>query len=483
MKAPLLLPLALLCLSAPPLDAQRARQRALSLPEPSSYTVDFVSTAAFGTDLNTAGDVIGRSYRDVGCGPFCLPPQETVVWHDGERIVLPMLPGWTGVTVRAINDAGWIVGEAGQRSSTRAALWRPTATGYEAVDLGVLPGKTISTAIGVDDLGRVIGWSTTAFFPPSTAPFLWTESGGLVDLSLLGYPNEMPIDLSPGGTVALSSSWYRLGDPASVTTLPPVPSGFLLTSSPAAINDAGDQARFLVTSGSQSLVYLYRYRWANDAWQRLSDVPTGHLTTYGVGSIDRHGTVTATVGGTGVIAYGPDGLAQSLGALLADPWVYPDRASTPVTKGGPINRRGEVLAEVLLGRSKRLVVLKPEAPCPAPCVHVDDLSMVARFVPDPGAPGSCSPSFEAFDEVLVTLRVLDAGGFPVPGAEVTGRFLDDYWTNAPMTATTNVAGQASFFYVGPCGVGALEFLVDGVEHPGTALDPSLGQLSVWQIPS
>lgn len=469
--------------AALPLHAQRTRQRALTLPYPASYTVDFVSTAAFGTDLNTAGHVIGRSYLDTGCGPFCLPPQETVVWRGDERIVLPMLPGWTGITVRAINDAGWIVGEAGQFSSTRAALWRPSGSGYEAIDLGVLPGKTISTAIGIDDLGRVIGWTTTGFFPPSTAPFLWTESGGMVDLSLLGYPNEMPIDLSPNGTVALSSSWYRLGDPSSVTPLPPAPSGFFVTSSPAAINDAGDQARFLITSGSQNLVYLYRYRQATGSWQRLSNVPTGSLTTYGVGSIDRHGTVTATVGGAGVIAYGPDGLAQSLGSLLAEPYVYPDRASTPVTKGGSMNRRGEILAEVLLGRSKRLVVLKPEAPCPAPCMQVDDLIMDARFVPDPSAPGSCSPSLEAHDEVLVTLQVSDPFGFPIPGAEVTGIFLDDYWTNAPMTATTDVAGQASFTYRGLCGVGAMEFLVDRVEYPGLVLDPTAGQLSIWQIPN
>ena len=42
---------------------------------------------------------------------------------------------------------------------------------YVAIDLGNLPGKTISTATGIDDLGRVVGWSTTQNFPPSGAPF------------------------------------------------------------------------------------------------------------------------------------------------------------------------------------------------------------------------------------------------------------------------------------------------------------------------
>ena len=50
---------------------------------PSTYTVDFVATASFGVDMNDAGDVIGTSYPDIGCGSSCLPPLETVVWKDG----------------------------------------------------------------------------------------------------------------------------------------------------------------------------------------------------------------------------------------------------------------------------------------------------------------------------------------------------------------------------------------------------------------
>jgi hypothetical protein len=48
-----------------------------------------VSTAATGVAMNAAGDVAGSSYPDPGCGPFCLPPLETVVWRAGQRIVLP----------------------------------------------------------------------------------------------------------------------------------------------------------------------------------------------------------------------------------------------------------------------------------------------------------------------------------------------------------------------------------------------------------
>src|SRR4051794_12323404 len=47
------------------------------------YALDFVGTASTGYDLNDAGDVVGKSYTDPGCGPFCLPPEEIVVWRSG----------------------------------------------------------------------------------------------------------------------------------------------------------------------------------------------------------------------------------------------------------------------------------------------------------------------------------------------------------------------------------------------------------------
>ena len=59
------------------------------------YALDFVGTAATGYGLNDAGDVVGKSYTDPGCGPFCLPPEEIVVWRGGNRIVLPLVPGFS----------------------------------------------------------------------------------------------------------------------------------------------------------------------------------------------------------------------------------------------------------------------------------------------------------------------------------------------------------------------------------------------------
>lgn len=449
------------------------------LHRPDAYSVDFVAGPAFGVAMNDLGDVVGTSYPDTGCGSFCLPPLETVVWRGADRIVLPDVPGLTGITVRGINDRGWVVGFAGYPyTTTHAVVWKPVGTGYQAIDLGTLAGTNTSEAIGVDNRGRVVGWSTTTNFPPNGSPFLWTETGGMIDLSAQGFPDEKPLAISPGGTVATTSAWYRLGDPASVVAIAAPPSGYSIESGPAAINDAGDQGRFLVATSGQNLVYLYRYHHPG-IWQQLSPNGTGHMSNYGVGSIDADRDVTATIQSGGVIARGPDGVAQAVAPLLSP--AYPGGS---VTWAGAMSASGEILARVILGQSQRLVRLAPAWTCHGRCLHVESLVVTAVFVPDPNDPthDHCSPALTAHNDAQVSLVVADSGGAPVAGAVVSGRILDDYWTDHPVTATTNAGGSVTFSYTGPCGVGAITFLVDDVSVPGWTLDRTAGVLTGWAIP-
>jgi len=449
-----------------------------SPPPPDAYVLDFVSTAATGIGMNDAGDVIGTSYLDTGCGSFCLPPQETVVWRGGNRIVLPSVAGLSGITVRAINAQGWIVGYAGTFTVTHAVLWRPVGAGYQATDLGTLPGTNTSTAVGIDDQNRVLGWSTTTTFPPNGSPFLWTETDGMIDLSTLGYPDDSPIAVSGGGTVATIDRWYHLGDPGSVTTVAAPPSGFALGGGAQSINDFGDQGRFLIQVSGQNLAYLYRYTHQG-SWQLLSPAGTGHLSVYGIGSINNALDVTGTVLSTGVIAYGPSGLAQSLASKLSP--AYP---GSVVTSTGPMNANGTILARVLVGNSARLVRLTPAWACSGSCLKVASLVLTADFVPDPTDPTQdhCSSTLTAHNEALATVIVTDGNGAPLANAIVSGRFLDDYWTNAPVIGTTNAAGSVSFPYTGLCGVGAIAFLVDDVTKAGYTLDKLSGVLSAKVIP-
>lgn len=446
---------------------------ALSSPAllgPATYAVDLVATASFGVDMNDAGDVIGTSYTDIGCGSTCLPPLETVVWRDGVRMVLPDVPGFADITVTDINNQGWITGFAGFPSTTtHAVVWKPVGDTYVAIDLGNLPGKTISTATGIDDLGRVVGWSTTSNFPPSGAPFVWTEGGGMEDLSAQGFPNEQPLGLSPAGTVATYGYWYALGNPGSVTALPSAPAGFVVENSKVAINDAGDQARFLVTLSGQNLVYPFRFN-AGGTWQQISFAPTGHLSSHGIGSINDAGDITATVQSTGMIAYGPDGLAEPLSPLVSA--AYGGGAITAV---GPLNSGGEILARMIIGQSgQRLVRLVPAAPCTANCIRVNAIQMRGH------GPGFCD---QGNVQVRTKVIVTNEAGSSLSGVTVTGHFFDDYWLDKTVVATTDAQGQAIFGHVGPPCVGAIAFLVtDATSVPARTLDRTTGVLTKYVIP-
>jgi hypothetical protein len=267
--------------------------------------------------------------------------------------------------------------------------------------------------------------------------------------------------------VATQFSWYRLDDPNSVILMPAAPRGFLIGGDSTAINDEGDQARFLVSTGPENLVYLFRFHHEG-LWQQISPNGTGHLATYGVGSINASRDVSATVVGAGVIAYGPDGLAQPLAALLSP--AYPGSA---ITAGGPMNSAGQILARVLIGRSSRLVRLVAAAPCAANCTQVATLEMKGK------GPAYCDQG-KAHAGARIT--VTNEAGNPLPGVRVTGHFLDDYWLDQIVTGQTNAQGRVVFRHDGPPCVGAIAFLVTDAAMAGRIFDRTVGTLTNYVIP-
>lgn len=446
------------------------------------YALDFVAPAASGSGLNEAGVVIGRSYPDPGCGPFCLPPQEIVAWRGGERIVLPPVAGHAAASHHPlyINSAGTIAGLAGiPGSSTRAVLWKPEGTGYVARDLGVYPGSDSVEVFGLDDQDRMVGWATRGGAIPSLAlPFMWSAPTGMVDLRALGYPNERPAAMSRGGKVVTWGSWYQLGDPASARALPPLPQGYVgAGSNGSAINDFADQAHFLVSISTQSLVYPFRLA-AGGQWQQLSSAGTGRLSRASMGSISDARDVTFTALGTGMVAPGPAGVGQALAGRISP--AYPGAA---VADAGPMNARGQVLAQVMIGRSQRLVKLAPATACASGCLVARSLALTGRFVEDPALPGQCVQGGRMYNAASVSVTITDEHGVALPGVQVSGRFLDDYWTNRPLTGTTDASGVVSWTHKGPCGVGAIAFLVEQATLASRVFDRTQGVLTGFVIPT
>ena len=448
--------------------------------EPSMYAVDFVSTAAVGHAMNDQGMVAGvrTTALPPGCVYYlnCTFVTEAVVWSGDTVTPLPLLPGYSTVTPASINASGWVAGWAGDPTTTgsRAVVWKPTGTSYTAIDLGVLPNTTRSWAAGIDDQGRTVGWTTDdPTFPTHTAPFVWTEAGGQVDLSAQGFPNEWPLDISPGGTVATVGYWYRLGDPGSVTALAPPPPGFSGPGNyPAAINDAGDQARFQISTGSGFFPYLFRYNHAG-TWQQIRFSPCGMLAPCGLGGINAARDITATVGGVGLVAYGPNGLAESLSAKISPAYGGEGGAS-----GGPITDSGTILSGVMIGLEGRLVRLVAAEPCGSGCIRVASIQMTGKMIGRPR--GQCTA--KASNYVTATLTVTDKAGKALSGAKVTGRFLDEYYLDEPVTGKTDGGGTVVFTHRGPACVGATTILVDDVAKRGRVLDITTGELADSVVP-
>lgn len=446
------------------------------------YVLDFVGTAAGGFDMNDAGDVVGKSHTDPGCGPFCLPTQEAVVWKGGNRMVLPLLGG-SDVSLQHplyINNQGLVGGLTGYiGSNTRAAVWVPNGTGYIAQDLGVFQGTSSVDVAGLDEQGRMVGWATLGGAIPSVAlAFMWSQETGMVNLSALGYPNERPAAMSPGGKVVTWGWRYQLGAPASAVKLPALPQGYVgAGSNGSSINDAGDQAHFLVTTGSQNLVYPFRLT-AGGAWQQISTAGSGRMSSSGIGSINSSQDITFTALSTGMVAAGPTGLGQGL-----TPLVSPAYPGATVGNGGPMNASGQILAQVMIGRSQRLMKMTPATACSTDCLVSSSVAMTGQFVEDRALPGSCIQGGKMYNNSSASVTITSESGAPLGNVQVSGRFLDDYWTDRPVTGTTNASGVVSWTHVGPCGVGAIAFLVEQASLGTLRFDRTRGVLTNFVIPT
>jgi hypothetical protein len=259
--------------------------------------------------------------------------------------------------------------------------------------------------------------------------------------------------------------------------LPPPPAGFLgAGANGSAINDAGDQAHLLVSiTSTQNLVYPFRLS-ARGSWQPIAGA-TGPMSGSGMGAISAGQDVTFTALGTGMVAPGPAGVGQPLGDRLSP--AYP---GATIGNAGPMNASGQILAQVMIGRSHRLVKLTPAKACASDCLVSRALAMTGQFVQDPKLPGSCVPGGKMYNVSAVSVAMTSETGAPLANVLVSGRFMDDYWTNRQVTGTTDASGVVSWSLKGPCGVGAVAFLVENAALGTRVFDRTRGTLSASVIP-
>jgi hypothetical protein len=185
---------------------------------------------------------------------------------------------------------------------------------------------------------------------------------------------------------------------------------------------------------------------APPSWQQIWPGPVLYGAV-GHGGINPTATSRATMNGVGLIA--PDPTAGPAAVSRVSPAytgnVLPDTILVPT--GGPINDAGQILARMVIGRSPRLVRLVAAEPCPSGCIRVLSIQMTGQMIGDP--PGQCTP--QAFNRVTATVRVAQDTGGPLARAIVSGRFLDDYYLDAPATGTTAFNSTVSVHEGPACG--------------------------------
>ncbi len=437
---------------------------------PRMWVVDFLATSGQVVDINDAGQVIGERNIDEGCDPFCvIVPSEAGVWDDRGFTALPTKPDWGTIILEGISADGWIVGTVYSSSDIRGVVWKPNGASYDILEIPNLTDTDFSTVTGIDDSNRVIGFNNR-IFPTEHKPFVWTEAGGLVDLTDLGFPADTPEAISSNGTVAYLFGWYQLDVPGVVNLNTATPPGFAGPGPYMAINDFGDQVR-LVTDGHEPVFFPMRYTNAGD-WQYLGGA--GLETSTRAGGITNNLDITATLSNSGWIAEGPIWEGEGLGERLSP--AYGDATGYDA---GPLAENGQMAARLSIGKAPRVVRLVAAERCQSNCIRVDIVRFRSQFVEDPANPGCTSGR----NRSLARLRVTAENGAPLAGVMITGRFLTEYRLDGVVNGTTDANGELKLRYSSAACTGAMTFLVSGAELAGWTFDRTVGTLQQWLIPS
>jgi probable HAF family extracellular repeat protein len=207
-----------------------------------------------GVAINDAGQVAGT--QNPTQNPE-LGPSRAMLYTPGAGVQDLGTLGGTMSVAYALNELGQVVGYSTTETGARHAFrWTP---GVGMQDLGTVDGGTASIARGINDRGEVVGQNVlprTDAREPQTHAFLWTPAGGMQDLGALGggLTSSIAFDVNNAGQVVGRS--YSADQIVSPPTDPEFFSRAFLWSPGQGMQDLG------ALSGGHAVAYAI-----NDAGQ------------------------------------------------------------------------------------------------------------------------------------------------------------------------------------------------------------------------
>jgi len=337
-----------------------------------SYRVDVIGPNLQGFGMNDLGEVVGRRVISGNQGiAFVAKPNAPV-----EDLLLP--PEWVGSDAYAINKDGVIVGAVSSIGiasvGSRACAWYPNPGQYFFQLLGALPGHTYSTAVGLNDLGDIVGGSGGIGLGMYSNAIHWWNSqiNEIPGVSLAADVNNDRVALAGNTLFDLESM--------RATTVP-LPPGTWQGVASNDLNDVGGFCGYIQGfSGCSTFPVIHM---PETGWQFVGGCAT---TTSAVSINDQGDTLTyVQQGGLGVVFFGEP--YQSIEPLIA-----PGQGNWVITGVSVINNRRQILCsgKNLPDNTTQLIRLTPVVfgdldgdtivngsdlgellgywgPCPAPC--------------------------------------------------------------------------------------------------------------------
>jgi probable HAF family extracellular repeat protein len=139
------------------------------------------------SSINASGQIAGASGTKAGAGSLLLDDTaHAFLWTNGVMTDLGTLGGDSS-SATALNDKGQIVGWSGTTPGGGALAFDPSARAFvwdsgQMVNLGGLPGGSISSAASINNNGVIVGYAIDA--QNQQRAVVW-ENGEIVDLNTL----------------------------------------------------------------------------------------------------------------------------------------------------------------------------------------------------------------------------------------------------------------------------------------------------------